>query len=112
MISARTARIDDNLRSGTDGSNPLPSAGSPVRTSADRYPLSPRIRLLRSIGATLPMAARSSTSQATSHRHRLEENIAGVSLKISADTEAALLRVFAPGAASGYPENHLVRLGI
>jgi len=50
----------------------------------------------------------------TSHRHRLEQNAAGVSLKISADTTAALLKVFAPGAASGlrYPENHFVRLGI
>jgi diketogulonate reductase-like aldo/keto reductase len=50
----------------------------------------------------------------TSHRHRLEENAAVVYLKISADTEDALLQVFAPGAASGlrYPENHLVRLGI
>jgi aryl-alcohol dehydrogenase-like predicted oxidoreductase len=50
----------------------------------------------------------------TSHRHRLEENAAAVSLKISADTEDALLQVFAPGAASGlrYPENHLARLGI
>src|SRR2546430_15334740 len=50
----------------------------------------------------------------TSHRHRLEENAAAVSLKISADTEDALLQVFAPGAACGlrYPENHLVRLGI
>jgi len=50
----------------------------------------------------------------TSHRPRLEENAAAASLKISADTEAALLKVFAPGAASGlrYPENHLVRLGI
>src|SRR6266404_8475534 len=27
MISARTARIDDNLGRGTDGSNPLPSGG-------------------------------------------------------------------------------------
>ena len=46
----------------------------------------------------------------TSHRHRLEENAAAVSLKISADTEDALLQVFAPGAASGlrYPENNLV----
>jgi hypothetical protein len=50
----------------------------------------------------------------TSHRRRLEENAAAVSLKISADTEDALLQVFAPGAASGlrYPENHLKRLGI
>jgi aryl-alcohol dehydrogenase-like predicted oxidoreductase len=50
----------------------------------------------------------------TSHRHRLEENAAAVSLKISTDTAAALLKVFAPGAASGlrYPENHLARLGI
>jgi hypothetical protein len=50
----------------------------------------------------------------TSHRHRLEENAAAVSLKISADTEDALLQVFAPGAANGlrYPENHLMRLGI
>lgn len=50
----------------------------------------------------------------TSHRDRLEENAAAVSVKISADTEDALLRVFAPGAASGlrYPENHLVRLGL
>jgi len=50
----------------------------------------------------------------TSHRHRLEENAAAVSLKISADTSAALLKLFAPGAASGlrYPENHLARLGI
>ena len=44
----------------------------------------------------------------------IEENGAAVSLKISADTEDALLQVFAPGAASGlrYPENHLRRLGI
>jgi aryl-alcohol dehydrogenase-like predicted oxidoreductase len=50
----------------------------------------------------------------TSHRHRLEENAAAVSLKISADTADALLKVFTPGVASGlrYPENHLVRLGI
>jgi aryl-alcohol dehydrogenase-like predicted oxidoreductase len=50
----------------------------------------------------------------TSHRHRLEENAAAVSLKISADTAGALLKVFAPGAASGlrYPENHLARLGL
>ena len=50
----------------------------------------------------------------TSHRHRLEENARAVSLKISADTEDALLQVFTPGAASGrrYPENHLARLGI
>ena len=50
----------------------------------------------------------------TSHRHRLEENAGAASLKISADTAAALLEVFAPGAATGlrYPENHLVRLGI
>jgi aryl-alcohol dehydrogenase-like predicted oxidoreductase len=43
----------------------------------------------------------------TSHPHRLEENAA-------ADTEDALLQVFAPGAASGlrYPREHLVRLGI
>ena len=49
----------------------------------------------------------------TSHRHRLEENAAAVSRKISADTDDALLQVFAPGAASGlrYPENHLIRLG-
>ena len=26
MISARTARIGDNLRRGTDGSNPVPSS--------------------------------------------------------------------------------------
>jgi len=50
----------------------------------------------------------------TSHRQRLEENAAAASLKISADTEDALLQVFAPGAASGlrYPGHHLVRLGI
>jgi aryl-alcohol dehydrogenase-like predicted oxidoreductase len=50
----------------------------------------------------------------TSDRRRLEENAAAVLLKISADTEDALLQVFAPGAASGlrYPENHLKRLGI
>ena len=50
----------------------------------------------------------------TSHRHRLEENAAAASLEISADTEDALLQVFAPGAATGlrYPESHLVRLGI
>jgi len=50
----------------------------------------------------------------TSHCHRIEENAAAVSLKISAEAEDALLQVFAPGAASGlrYPENHLVRLGI
>jgi aryl-alcohol dehydrogenase-like predicted oxidoreductase len=50
----------------------------------------------------------------TSHRHRLEENAAAASLRISTDTEAALREVFTPGAACGlrYPENHLVRLGI
>ena len=50
----------------------------------------------------------------TSHRHRLEENAAALSLKISPDTQEALLKLFAPGAASGlrYPEHHLVRLGI
>ena len=50
----------------------------------------------------------------TSHRYRLEENAAAVSIDISADTRAALLKVFAPGAARGlrYPEKHLVRLGI
>jgi len=50
----------------------------------------------------------------TSHRHRLEENAAAVSLKISADTQDRLLNVFTPDAASGlrYPEKHLVRLGI
>ena len=50
----------------------------------------------------------------TSHRHRLDENAAAVSLKISADTEDVLLQVFAPGAANGlrYPENHLLSLGI
>ena len=39
MISARTARIDDNLERGTDGSNPLPSATesvSPVPAMASR----------------------------------------------------------------------------
>jgi aryl-alcohol dehydrogenase-like predicted oxidoreductase len=50
----------------------------------------------------------------TSHRRRLEENAAAATIQISADTEHDLLKVFAPGAASGlrYPENHLVRLGI
>jgi aryl-alcohol dehydrogenase-like predicted oxidoreductase len=50
----------------------------------------------------------------TSHRHRLEENAAAVSVNISADTKEALLEVFALSAASGlrYPENHLKRLGI
>jgi len=50
----------------------------------------------------------------TSHVHRLEENAAAASLRISADTEDVLERTFAPGAAAGlrYPESHLVRLGI
>ena len=50
----------------------------------------------------------------TSHPHRLKENATAVALKISADAQDALLKVVAPGAASGsrYPENHLVRLGI
>jgi len=50
----------------------------------------------------------------TSHTHRLEENAAAASLRISADTEDVLERTFAPGAAAGlrYPESHLVRLGI
>jgi hypothetical protein len=41
----------------------------------------------------------------TSHRQRLEENAAAVSLKISSDIQDALLKVFAPGAVSGlrYP---------
>src|SRR5262249_29179053 len=47
----------------------------------------------------------------TSHCHRLEENATAASLIISADTAAALLQVFPPGAASGprYPEHHLKR---
>jgi len=50
----------------------------------------------------------------TSHRQLLEENATAATIKVSADTEDALLQVFAPGAASGlrYPENHLARLGI
>ncbi len=50
----------------------------------------------------------------TSHRHRLEENAAAAELRISADTEDVLERIFAPGAAVGlrYPANHLARLGI
>ena len=50
----------------------------------------------------------------TSHCHRLDENAAAVSVRISDEVKEALLKVFAPGAASGlrYPENHLVRLGI
>src|SRR5215469_11580551 len=50
----------------------------------------------------------------TSHRDRLEENAAAVTVKMSAHTEEALLNVFVPGAASRprYPENHLIRLGI
>jgi aryl-alcohol dehydrogenase-like predicted oxidoreductase len=50
----------------------------------------------------------------TSHRHRLEENAAAATMEISANTEDTLLKVFAPGAASGlrYPETHLMRLGI
>jgi aryl-alcohol dehydrogenase-like predicted oxidoreductase len=50
----------------------------------------------------------------TSHRHRLEENAAAATVKISPHTEEALLSLFAPGAASGlrYPANHLARLGI
>jgi hypothetical protein len=70
-------------------------------------------RSLRSPGIC-PARLISCRSPAPSHRHRLEENVAAVSLKISADTQDALLQVFAPGAASGlrYPENHLARLGI
>jgi aryl-alcohol dehydrogenase-like predicted oxidoreductase len=50
----------------------------------------------------------------TSHCHQLDENAAAVSVRISDEAKEALLKVFAPGAASGlrYPENHLVRLGI
>ena len=50
----------------------------------------------------------------TSHRDRLEENVAAASIAISVQTEDALSALFTPGAASGlrYPENHLVRLGI
>ena len=50
----------------------------------------------------------------TSHRHRIEENATAATIKVSADTEDALLQVFAPGAASWlrYPEHHLPRLGI
>jgi aryl-alcohol dehydrogenase-like predicted oxidoreductase len=50
----------------------------------------------------------------TSHRHRLAENAAAVSLEISDKAKEALLKVFTPDAASGlrYSENHLVRLGI
>jgi hypothetical protein len=35
MISARTARIDDSLRRGTDGSNPLPSSGESAANLLD-----------------------------------------------------------------------------
>src|SRR5437870_2162532 len=38
MISARTARIDDNLGRGTDGSNPLPSAGESTNPAVRPYP--------------------------------------------------------------------------
>jgi aryl-alcohol dehydrogenase-like predicted oxidoreductase len=50
----------------------------------------------------------------TSHCHRLDENAAAVSVRISDEAKEALLKVFAPGAASGlrYSENQLVRLGI
>jgi aryl-alcohol dehydrogenase-like predicted oxidoreductase len=58
--------------------------------------------------------SRADSIPGTSHRYRLEENAGAASLGISPDTGTALLKVFAPGAASGlrYPENHLVRLGI
>ena len=36
MISARTARIDDNLGRGTDGSNPLPSSGESATNRSPR----------------------------------------------------------------------------
>src|ERR1700687_1029065 len=41
MISARTARIDDNLGRGTDGSNPLPSTESlsAVRLAPQTLPI-------------------------------------------------------------------------
>jgi aryl-alcohol dehydrogenase-like predicted oxidoreductase len=50
----------------------------------------------------------------TSHCHRLDENAAAVSVRISDEAKEALLKVFTPDAASGlrYPEDHLVRLGI
>jgi aryl-alcohol dehydrogenase-like predicted oxidoreductase len=50
----------------------------------------------------------------TSHTHYLEQNAAAAAIKLSADTEDALVHLFAPGAASGmrYPEAHLSRLGI
>ena len=50
----------------------------------------------------------------TSHMHRLEENAAAASIRLSADTEDALQHIFAPGAAAGarYPAAHLERLMI
>jgi transposase len=50
MISARTARIDDNLGRGTDGSNPVPSSGESgeihERACGHIRTLTVRIRLL------------------------------------------------------------------
>jgi aryl-alcohol dehydrogenase-like predicted oxidoreductase len=48
----------------------------------------------------------------TSHSRWIEENAASAGLNISADTEDALDRVFAPGAAVGarYPADHLALL--
>jgi aryl-alcohol dehydrogenase-like predicted oxidoreductase len=50
----------------------------------------------------------------TSHVDYLEQNAAAAGIALKADTEDALVHVFAPGAAEGlrYPEAHLSRLGI
>ncbi|MFI4987408.1 MAG: aldo/keto reductase [Alphaproteobacteria bacterium] len=50
----------------------------------------------------------------TSHPHYLEENAAAAALSLSAATEAALERIFKPGAALGtrYPEAMMSRVGI
>jgi hypothetical protein len=58
MMSARTARIDDNLGRGTDGSNPLPSSGeSGTNCTATRHDDRPRpsdpVRLLHDANSQL-----------------------------------------------------------
>src|SRR4029077_2723254 len=48
MISARTARIEDNLGRGTDGSNPLPSSGESGKIHARAcgvVPAGPMVRI-------------------------------------------------------------------
>jgi hypothetical protein len=68
MISARTARIDDNFRRGTDGSNPLRSSGESIANHDYRAHVQPRDASLAMPIFIVPIPG------AKSRKH-LEENV-------------------------------------